>query len=544
MEAMQVKQQDEGQESQEKRRPVFKLPKRQKKWMKRLAVLAVVGGVVYWFFLRSSGGGGTVPAGLYLANTAQMQSLTVSVSGSGTVAPIESYKVGALVTGEVLDASFEEGDWVEKGDLLYHLDAGDAELTLQQAQLTLRQAQVSYRELSASLKPSASSAGVVQKLHVQKGTLVSPGTAIADIADISTLTLTLPFQAADAVKLAAGQGAQVTIAGTLETLPGVVETVSSAELVGSGGALVRQVKIRVSNPGALTPANSATATVGDVACAGSGSFEEAMRQTVVAQTSGEVTDIHVTAGSKVSAGSALITLGGSAAQKALEEAEIAVENAQLSLKRAQNTLDNYTIYAPISGTVVEKNFKVGDKIETESLSAVNGRLAVLYDMSTLTFKMDINDLDINKLALGQKVRVTAAALDGKTFTGTVDKININGVTTNGFTTYPVTIKLDENGDQLSEQGLKPGMNISAEIIVEEAGEVLCLPIAAVDRGGTVLVAGPGALNETGELVDPSKLEKRQVALGRNNDAQIEVVDGLTEGEIVYTYNPASNAITG
>ena len=102
-------------------------------------------------------------------------------------------------------------------------------------------------------------AGVVQEVLVQRGDLVSPGTPVAEVSDTSTLTVTLPFHSADAQNIRAGQSAQVTVAGTLETLSGTVESVSSAELVGAGGALVRQVKIRVDNPGALTAANSATA---------------------------------------------------------------------------------------------------------------------------------------------------------------------------------------------------------------------------------------------------------------------------------------------
>lgn len=84
------------------------------------------------------------------------------------------------------------------------------------------------------------------------------------------MTLTLPFQSADAARISVGQSAQVTLAGTLETLPGTVEYVAGADQVGSGGALVRQVKIRVNNPGALTEAASATAKVGTISCAAGG----------------------------------------------------------------------------------------------------------------------------------------------------------------------------------------------------------------------------------------------------------------------------------
>lgn len=54
----------------------------------------------------------------------QRQDLTVSVDGSGTMTPIESYQVGALVSGEILEAPFQDGDRVEKGQLLYRIDPG------------------------------------------------------------------------------------------------------------------------------------------------------------------------------------------------------------------------------------------------------------------------------------------------------------------------------------------------------------------------------------------------------------------------------------
>lgn len=533
MESTLVKQQDE--ERKAKKRPLLQAPKKRKKWIRVLAALLVVGLGAYWFFLRPSGDGGGMAAGQYAVHTAQRRDLTVSVSGSGTLTPVESYQVGALAAGEILEAPFEVGDWIEKGDLLYRIDAGDAEVSLQQAQLAVRQAQLSYDQLTEGMKPAASAGGVVQTVHVQKGDLVSPGSPIADIADTSSMTLTLPFQSADAARLAAGQSAQVTIAGTMETLPGTVESVSTADLVGNGGALVRQVKVRVSNPGALTAANTATAVVGDIACAGSGNFEENLRQTVVAQASGEVTKVNVTAGSKVSSGDTLVTLGGSAAQSGLENAAIAVENAKLSLQRAQDALDNYTITAPISGTVIEKNFKAGDKVD----SMESGSLAVLYDLSSLKLEMKVSELNIGQVQPGQTVEITAEALPGQVFQGVVEKVSINGTTTDGFTTYPVTIALAEYG------ALNPGMNVSAQIIVERAEDVLTVPVGAVNSDNTVLVAGEGALTPDGTAVaDLAKAEARPVTLGRGDKEYIEITSGLEEGDIVLVPNQAQGVGPG
>lgn len=518
--------------------PTWKAPKKKRRWPKVVIAVLLVLAALFFFVIRPMlGAGKELLAGAYLTSTAQMQEMTVSVSSTGTIQPIDSYNVSGMVTGEVLEAPFEVGDQVEKGDVLYRIDPGSAETALQQAQLSVQQAQLNYDSIVDGLNPKTSGAGVVQKLHVKKGDLVSAGSPIADISDTSTMTLTVPFQSADAQRIAVGSSAQVTLAGTLETLTGTVESVANADLVGNGGALVRQVKIRVQNPGALTTSTTATAKVGSIACAGSGTFEANLTQTVVATGSGEVVSLNVSAGSRVSAGQVLATLGGSSAQTSLENASISLQNAQLSLQNAQDALDNYTITAPISGTVIEKNFKAGDTIDNNSLTAAGGTLAVLYDMSTLTFEMKIDEKDINKVQVGQEVTITADAVEGVTFSGVVDTVNINGTTVSGQTNYPVTVVIND------PQDLKPGMNVSADIIVERAGTVLCVPVDAVNRGSdkpTVQVAQEGALDENGNVVDPSKLETREVTLGRNDNDNIEITSGLSEGEIVVWVNEVSN----
>ena len=219
METTQAPIQEAPQRKKERRLPTLKLPKKQKKWLRRIAILAVAGLGVYWFAIKPGQGGGAPAMGQYTLDTVQRRDLTVGVSGTGTVTPIESYYLKPLVTGEVLEAPFEVGDRVEKGDVLYRLDAKDAEMSIQQAELSVRQAQKSYDDLASNLTVRAGGAGVVQKVLVQKGDLVSPGTPIAEIADTSTLTAVLPFHSADAQRLSPGQSAQVTIAGTMETLP-------------------------------------------------------------------------------------------------------------------------------------------------------------------------------------------------------------------------------------------------------------------------------------------------------------------------------------
>lgn len=518
--------------------PAFQAPKKKGKWKKRLVIALVLLAALFFFVIRPMmGAGQDLISASYLTQTAQVRDMTVSVSSTGTVTPIDSYKVSALVTGEVLEAPFEEGDWVEKGALLYRIEAKDAETAMAQAQLGVRQAQLAYQNAQSNLNPSASGSGVVQKLYVKKGDMVSAGSPIADIGDTTTMTLEVMFHSMDAQNLYAGQPATVTIDGTLETLNGTIESVSPSDQVGAGGTLLRQVKVRVSNPGALTNSNSATVSVNGVDCAAGGTFQANLQQTIVALSSGEVTQVHVSQGSPVSYGTTLVTLGGTAANSTLENAAIGLENAQLSLQRAMDAMENYTVTAPISGTVIEKNFKTGDTIENSSLTAAGGNLAVIYDMSTMTFAMKINELDINKIQVGQEVEITADAVEGVTFHGVVDKVNINGTTVSGMTDYFITVNILDPGD------LKPGMNVSADVIIEHVGEVLAVPVEAVNRGAEkpyVLVAGAGALNEEGRVADLGKLERREVTLGRNDDSYIEITDGLAQDEVVVWENQISN----
>ena len=503
--------------------PLWTGPKKRRKWIKRVLVIAAVLALLFWIVVRPMLGGTAAVSGAYQTAQVQRQDLTVSVSGSGTVTPIESYQVSALVTGEILESPFEDGDQVEQDQLLYRIDPGSAQTALQQAQLSVQQAQMNYDTLASSLQVKAIGGGVVQTLHVQEGDLVSAGTAIADITDTASMTLTVPFQSADAANISVGQAAQVTLSGTLETLSGTVESVASADQVGNGGALVRQVKIRLTNPGALTETTSATARVGTYACAAGGTLSPQLRQTITAAASGEITNLNVSVGSRVSAGAVLATIGGESAENSLADAALAVQNAQLSLQSAQEALDSYTITSPISGTVIEKNLKAGDQLN----GGDSGAMAVIYDLSQLELQMDVSELDIGQIQPGQTVEITAEALPGQTFTGVVEKVSVNGTTTDGFTTYPVTILLSEYGD------LNPGMNVSADIIVECSENVLCVPAAAVNSDGTVLVAGEGAFAEDGvTIADPSKIESRPVTLGRGNQDFVEITSGLEEGETV------------
>lgn len=565
MQSTELKQPTSAPAGSERQAPAFQPPKKKKKWPKRLVILAVVVLAVFLGLRLLTGGSPTALAGAYLSDTALVQDMTVAISGTGTVQPIDSYKVTALVKGEILSSPFEEGQTVQKDDVLFVLDAGDVESSLkqgqtgvEQAQLGVESAQLSYdsllrtqRDNAKDRQVKANATGVVNKVYVDPGDNVAAGTPIADILDRDNMKLTVPFHAADAAGFYVGQPALVSVDGTSETLSGVISELSATNSVGPGGTLVRNVTIVVTNPGALSPASTGTASVGPAFSAASASFAYNASKQLVAKYTGELERLDIKEGDRVTDGQVVGEFKEQNFQDQLDAAVINLKNAQLTLKNAQNnleklqdSLENYTITAPISGTIIEKNYKAGDNVDpsTAAASGAPAFMAVIYDMTTLTFDLSINELDIGKIRVGQEVEVSADALDGKTFTGRVDKVNINGTTVNGKTTYPVTVKLEGSGEELLAQGLYPGMNISARVIVEQAGSVLCVPVEYVVRGNKVLVAGEGALDENGNVTDKSKIEERQVTLGRSSEEYIEILDGLEEGETVLLENRASSVM--
>ena len=459
----------------------------------------------------------------YTEESVAKRTITNSLTGSGTLQPANSYTVTTLIEGEVLSANFEEGETVEADTVLYEIDSDDAAANIEKAQISLNQAQRSYETTAENQTVQANSSGTLYTLEVKKGDEVSQGQTIATIRNDSTMTLTVPFPAEDAATFYVGQAAQVTLDGSFETLSGTVETVSGSEVVGTGNTVTRKVTIAVQNPGGLSASQVAAASVNGLGSAGNGTFTYQSESTVTASASGTVTAVHASEGSTVSKGQTLITLGGDDLEDQLQNAADSLRNAELSMENTQKQLENYTNTSPISGTIIDKEYKAGDTVESGKT------LCTIYDLSYLEMTLSIDELDISTVEVGQAVQITADAVEGKTFTGTVTKVSVAGTTSGGITSYPVTVRIDEADELL------PGMNVDAEIVLEEAADTLAIPSSAVTRGSgntsLVLVTqdSPSAANAV-EQEAPEGYAYVQVETGISDDSYVQILSGLQEGD--------------
>ena len=495
------------------------------KWMVPVVCVAVLGG---WFILRPDRAQDANVDVSYVQTTPEKRDLSNSLSGTGTLNPANTYNVKSLVAGKVLTSTIEEGDIVEEGTVLYTVDASDATTKAEQASITLQQAQRSYDKTADRQYVRAEVAGVVATLKVAKGDEVTSGQEVAVIRDSSKMVLQLEFPAADAATFSVGQSAEVTLDGTFETLTGTVTAVTGTDALSTGNLLTRTVTITVRNAGGLTTAQAATATINGVSCIAAKCFEYQAERTLTTLAAGTVTAINVQEGGAVNKDDIVLQISGEDLTEAIQSAAETLRSAELNMDNLQEAMNNYTVTSPISGTIIEKNAKAGDAL------TAGADLCTIYDLSSLVMVINVDELQVSDVSVGQSVQVTADAVPDKTYTGTVTRVSMKGSSNGGTTTYPVTVRIDET------EGLRPGMNANAEIVIAEAKNALAVPNAAIVRGGYVLVTkdSPSAANADPDMTAPEGYVYVPVKIGVSDDDYTQIISGVTGNDTV-AYDPSS-----
>ena len=455
--------------------------------------------------------------------------------GSGTINAADSYTVKSLVTGTVLTADFELGDSIEKGDILYTIDISDVENNLASAQLSVEQAQRNYDDIADMQNVRTRISGEVSSFAVAAGDAVQAGQTVATIRDTSVMLLAVDFPAAEAQSFVAGQAAQVMPDTTFETLNGTIRSVSGADPSGDASLMTCTVTIAVPNAGSLTTAQAAVAQVNGVSSLNSAHFTYQREETVVAAASGSVSELCVKEGSTVRQDDVILRITGKDLDKQTKNAADSLRAAELQMSSAEKTISHYTIDAPISGTIVDKKVKAGDKLSANDTAMQN--LCTIYDMSYLEMKLNVDELKIRSLEVGQEVDITADAVPGETYKGVISSILVAGTTANGSTSYPVTVRIDDMGELL------PGMNATAKITTASVKNVLALPNAALVRGSYVLVTkdSPSAANAETSMTAPDGYVYVKVTTGISDDDYIEVKSGLQEGDTIAYDNSSVSA---
>lgn len=406
--------------------------------------------------------------------------LDVSITGEASVEPFERYEIISMVSGDITSSPYNVGDTVKKDAILYQFDTSTAQTNIQKQEISLEQsknnlsnAQSDLSEAQSKLYIIAPSSGIISDLTIKKGESVQNGQSIAQIKNTQDLEVTLPFTRSQISSISIGQTATLSSSAHMSSVNGTVQSISSEPVAQSDGSLLYNVKISFTNPGSFTEGLTVGGEVNGLYSPGYGTVSAAETGSVKSDSSGTISQLNYSNGDYVRAGSVIATISSdnlTTQERSVKSSELNVKNAELSMKETKDSLDDYSIKSPISGTVITKNAKAGDTIDRSNSSEI---LMVVADISKLKFKMDIDELDVSSVKEGQTVEITCDALPGETFNGRINSISVEGTATNGVTTYSAEVIIDEPGN------LRPSMNIDASVIVQSSKDTLIVPTADI-----------------------------------------------------------------
>jgi len=196
------------------------------------------------------------------------------------------------------------------------------------------------------------------------------------------------------------------------------------------------------------------------------------------------------------------------------------EQAKQAVQTAQENLDANNLTAPFSGIVTEVNGMVGDQV-SPATSAFR-----IDDLSQMKVDVQVSEVDINSVQIGQPVTLTFDAISGKTFNGKVVKVATAGNTVQGAVDFTVTVALTN-----ADNSVKPGMTAAVTVIVKQINNVLLVPSRAVRLVNNQLIV---------YILKNGQPQEVNVALGASSDTMSEVVSGSLKAGDTIILNPPSN----
>jgi HlyD family secretion protein len=205
------------------------------------------------------------------------------------------------------------------------------------------------------------------------------------------------------------------------------------------------------------------------------------------------------------------------------EAGANVAQARAAVERAEEELANATIRAPINATVLTRDVEIGSPVSSILNLGANATLVMtLGDIQRVFVRGKVDESDIGEVRLGQKARITTETFRDRVFDGRVTQISPIGVEKDNVTTFAVEVSIDNPGKEL-----KANMTANAEIVLQQLGESLIVPEAAVTydpkRNAFVDVVDPAA---------PGGRRRTSVKVGVGNGTRIQILSGVNAGDKV------------
>jgi len=412
---------------------------------------------------------------------------SAQVSASGNITVQDERPVVVRVDGIVTDVTVNVGDGVQAGDILLTLDSASLARTVARAELNLESAQTNLDKLLEDADSDEVASAQANLVSAQENLLdVKAGAGVEEIAAVKASLASAQARYQDLLD-GLSDAELVQLSAAMEKAQKAVEEaqwnydkISYSDTAGKSPQATQLYQATIDYESAKAAYDIATepASTADLQSAWS-SVQSAQNQldTLIAKpTAAELASAEAQV---ANATASLNNLLNGADSTNLQSAQISVDKAQLDLEEAQENLAYATLHAPIAGTVLTVNAAIGKRL-SPGITAVT-----LADISALELTVNVAEVDISNIELGQRANITIDAIPDESFGGEVTQISPASSSEQGVVNYAVTISLtDEN-----LHGVRAGMTAVATVQTGEASDAAWLvPTSAVkDRNGNSMV---------------------------------------------------------
>lgn len=502
---------------------------------KKLAILIIIILISGYFIYKHY----STPASqtTYVLGTASNQTIITSVSGTGQVSQDRDVNIVPPSSGTLTAVDVKQGQNVKAGQTIAIVDETNNSIALNQAKAGLASAQASYDQVMAGATSQSIQLSQLALQADQEALANATGSLVTvtnqqtqDVANALTNLLSSGLQAIPAT--GNGGSGTITISGTyndtkqgtytitafntgggleyvvsgLETATGPINKTSPVPLGTKGlymqfsGNIYNNDSWTVSIPNTLSSNYSGNENAYQSALTNQTSaITSAQQQITSAQNKIQQDEINLQVQQEPPT------------SQQIESAQASLTNAQASLENAEIAYNNNILKAPFDGTIAQLNNQVGDQVTGST------DVAVETDSQSISV-IPLNEVDVAKVAMGDKVSMTFDAVDGLTITGTVVEIDNIGTVSQGVVSYNVKIAFDTEDPRV-----KTGMSVNASIITSIAADVLTVPSSAIQTSGAssyVLMLSPA---------DTETVAGQQGVIAKVAPTKVAVQTGASDG---------------
>jgi RND family efflux transporter MFP subunit len=213
-------------------------------------------------------------------------------------------------------------------------------------------------------------------------------------------------------------------------------------------------------------------------------------------------------------------------------ARFEMENAETRLKQVEHDIASATVLAPVSGIVMKPpasgQSKEGRLVERGGTFQQGEALFAIGDLSGFSVSCKVDEVDVTKVKLGQKVRVTGDAFPGEQLTGVIQSISPQAEEGEGGQSAPsfgVKVVIETVPPELKKR-VMAGMTANLEIMIYEKPDALMVPLSAVkdEQGKRYVTRKKAGSSEAGEKVE--------VTTGYTTQDAVEILKGLKPGDVI------------